>query len=84
MNARSKRNFRLIESTHLLEIDFDMHSLDSVVQNCLTSYSHLLIHSILRMRKCFARNDSVGPSCPELRLFSSSQYPVSTVLIAYP
>ncbi len=84
MNARSESNFRFIESTHLLEIDFDMHSQDSVVQNCFTASSHLLVDSVLRMRKFFPKNRSAGPSCPELHFFSSCQYPASTVLIAYP
>ena len=59
MNARSERNCRLIESTHLLEIDFDMHSQDSVAQNCFTASFHLFADSVLRMRRCLAGNRPV-------------------------
>ena len=49
MNARSERNCCLIESTHLLEIDFGMHSHDSIVQNYFTAFSHLFADSTLRI-----------------------------------
>ena len=53
MNARSERNCCLIESTHLLEIDFGMHSQDFVVQNCFTASSLLLVDSTLRIDSFF-------------------------------